>query len=347
MAHTAGELAQYLGAKLFGDAQAEIVGVANPESAGARDVIYVDSSRHVDRAVTSAALCVIVPAGTIVPEKALIEAENPKLAFAKAAAWLMPRPLFRPEIHSTAIVAASARLAPNIRVGPYVVIEDEVEVKSGAIVDAFCFLGRGAHVGEDCWLHPRVTLYPGARLNDRVEIHSGAVIGGDGFGYVSDAARHIKFPQIGRVEIGDDVEIGCNSAIDRGSLGQTRIGPGVKIDNLVQVGHNAQIGERSILVAQVGISGSATIGAGVMLGGQAGLGEHCTLEDGAIVGGQAGVLPGKVVHRGQVVWGTPCRPLESFREQFAALSRLSKLVKRVAALEKLACEGQGREDVSR
>jgi UDP-3-O-[3-hydroxymyristoyl] glucosamine N-acyltransferase len=335
MAHTAGELAQFLGAKLFGDAETPIVGVASPESASARDVIYVDSFRHVDWAASSAGLCVIVPAGVAVQEKTLLEVENPKLAFAKAAAWLMPRPALRPGIHSTAVVGPTARLAPNIRVGPYVVIEDEVEVNSGAIVDAFCFLGRGAHVGEGCWLHPRVTVYPGARLNDRVEIHSGVVIGGDGFGYVFDGTRHIKFPQIGRVEIGDDVEIGCNSTIDRGSLGQTQIGAGVKIDNLVQVGHNVQIGEGSILVAQVGISGSATIGAGVMLGGQAGLGEHCMLEDGAIVGGQAGVLPGKVVRSGQVVWGTPCRPLGSFREQFAALSRLPKLVERVAALERL------------
>jgi UDP-3-O-[3-hydroxymyristoyl] glucosamine N-acyltransferase len=345
MARTAGEIAQFLGAKLLGDAQAQIVGVASPESASDRELIYVDSPRHADRAASSAALCVIVPIGTALPEKTLLEAQNPKLAFAKAAAWLMPRLALRPEIHPTAIVAASARLAPNIRIGPYVVIEDEVEVKSGTNVDAFCFLGRAAYIGEHCWLHPRVTLYPGARVNDHVEIHAGVVIGGDGFGYVSDGQRRIKFPQIGRVEIGNDVEIGCNSTIDRGSLGDTHIDAGVKIDNLVQVGHNVSIGEGSVLAAQVGVAGSATIGRGVVLAGQVGLAEHCKLEDGAILGGQAGVLPGKVVRGGQPVWGTPSRPLNRFKEDFAALSRLPKLMERVAALEK-RLSSSSREEVS-
>jgi UDP-3-O-[3-hydroxymyristoyl] glucosamine N-acyltransferase len=335
MAHTAGELARYLGAKILGDAQASITGVASPESACAHDLIYVDSPRHLDRATGSAALCVIVPPGTSVPQKTLLETLNPKLAFAEAAALLMLRPLLRPEIHPTAIVAATARLAPNIHVGPYVVIEDEVDIKSGTTVAAFCFLGHGAYVGENCRLHPRVTLYPGARLNDRVEVHSGAVIGSDGFGYVFDGVRHIKFPQIGRVEIGDDVEIGCNSTIDRGSLGKTEIAAGVKIDNLVQVGHNVQIGQNSILAAQVGVSGSVTIGTGVLLGGQAGLGERCRLEDRSIIGGQSGVLPGKEVKSGQTVWGTPARPLEKFKKQFVSLSRLPELAARVTALEKV------------
>lgn len=333
MSHTAGELAKYLEAKIQGDARAEITGLANPESAGAEDLIYVDAPKHVDRAARSAARCAIVPAGTTLPEKTLLEVTNPKLAFAKAAAWLLPKPSLRPEIHPTAIVADTARLAPNIRVGPYVVIEDEVEIGSGTAVDAFCFLGRGARVGQNCWLHPRVTLYAGAQLKDRVEVHSGVVIGGDGFGYVFGGKQHIKFPQIGGVEIGDDVEIGSNSTIDRGSLEQTCIANGVKIDNLVQVAHNVSIGENSLVVAQTGISGSSVLGVGVIVGGQVGIADHCKLEDGAIIGAQAGIPTGKVIRRGQTVWGTPARPIERFKEQFGWFSRLPELAERISKLE--------------
>jgi len=333
MAHTAGELAEYLGAKLHGDAHAPIAGLANPESATAEDLIYVDSPRQVERVAGSAARCVLAAPGAILPGKTILEVENPKLAFAKAAAWLLPRPQLRAEIHPTAIVAATARLAPNIRIGPYVVIEDEVEIGTGTAVDAFCFLGRGARVGENCRLHPRVTLYAGARLADRVEVHSGAVIGGDGFGYVFGDGRHIKFPQIGSVEIGDDVEIGCNSTIDRGSLDATQIGTGVKIDNLVQVAHNVRIGRNTVVAAQVGISGSCTIGAQVLIGGQVGIAPHCTLEDDAIIGAQAGIPSGKTIRRGQTVWGTPARPFARFKEQYGWLSRLPELAERVRKLE--------------
>ena len=296
-------------------------------------MIYVDAPKHADRAARSAARCAIAPPLTALAGKTIIEVANPKLAFARAAAWLLPKPALRPEIHPTAIVADSARLAPNIRVGPYVVIEDEVEIGSGTSVDAFCFLGRGARIGQNCWLRPRVTLYAGARLKDRVEVHSGVVIGGDGFGYVFDGKQHIKFPQIGGVEIGDDVEIGCNSTIDRGSLDQTRIATGVKIDNLVQVAHNVQIGENSVVAAQTGISGSSVLGVGVVVGGQVGIADHCTLEDGSIIGAQAGIPTGKAIRRGQTVWGTPARPIERFKEQYGWYSRLPELAGRISKLE--------------
>ena len=333
MTQTAGDLAQYLGAKIHGDTHAPVSGLANPESAKPEDLIYVDSPRQVARAAESAAHCVLALPGTILSGKTMLEIENPKFAFAKAAAWLLPRPPLRPEIHPTAIVSASARLAPNIRVGPYVVIEDGVEIGPGTSVDAFCFLGNGARLGENCWLHPRVTLYAGARLRDRVEVHSGAVIGGDGFGYVFGDGRHLKFPQLGSVEIGDDVEIGCNTTIDRGSLEQTQIGAGVKIDNLVQIAHNVRIGENSVVAAQVGISGSCTVGARVLVGGQVGIAPHCKLEDDAIIGAQAGIPSGKTIRRGQTVWGTPARPFARFKEQYGWLSRLPELAERVRKLE--------------
>lgn len=333
MTRTAGELAVHLGATLVGDARSQISGVAGPESARADEVIYVESDRHLERAAASAALCVIAKPGSKLAGRTVIEAVEPKLAFAKAAAWLVPQATPAKGIHVTAIVAPGAKLGTGVSIGPYAVIEEDVEIGADTAIEAFGFLGRGVRVGRNCWLHPRVTLYAGSRLGDRVEIHSGAVIGGDGFGYVFGEGRHWKFPQIGRAEIGDDVEIGCNATIDRGSLGATQIAADVKIDNLVQVAHNVRIGEHTVIASQTGISGSSTIGKSVMVGGQAGMGDHCTVEDGAIIGGQAGILPGKIVRAGQIMWGTPVRTLKKFTEQFALSARLPELAERIRKLE--------------
>jgi UDP-3-O-[3-hydroxymyristoyl] glucosamine N-acyltransferase len=330
---TAAELANYLGAELHGDAGAQVSGVASPERASIEDLIYVDSPRHRQRAAGSAAGCVIAGMGTRIAGKTVLEVGEPKLAFAKAAALLTKQAAPGPGVHRTAIVAPSARVAPSAFVGPYVVIEDEVTIGGATIVEAFCFFGRGARVGENCRMHPRVTLYAGAKLGDRVEVHSGAVIGADGFGYVLGDGRHWKFPQAGSVEIGDDVEIGANTTIDRGSLETTQIGNGVKIDNLVQVAHNVRIGEHSLLAAQTGVSGSSTLGKNVIVGGQVGIADHCTLEDGAIAGAQAGIPTGKTIRGGQVVWGTPARSLDKFKHQYAWFARLPELAERVRKLE--------------
>jgi UDP-3-O-[3-hydroxymyristoyl] glucosamine N-acyltransferase len=317
--------------------------VASPERARGEDLIYIDSARHQERAAGSAAVCVIVGAGTRIPGKTMLEVREPKLAFAKAAALLTKEDAPRPSVHPTAIIAASATVAPSAFVGPYVVIEDDAIVGEGSIVEAFCFLGHGARIGGGCRLHPRVTVYAGAKLGDRVEVHSGAVIGADGFGYVFGEGRHWKFPQAGSVEIGDDVEIGANTTIDRGSLETTQVGKGVKIDNLVQVAHNVQIGEHSVLAAQTGVSGSSTLGKNVIVGGQVGVADHCTLEDGAVVGAQAGIPTGKTIRGGEVVWGTPARSLEKFKRQYAWFARLPELAERVRKLELLAPGGVARE----
>jgi UDP-3-O-[3-hydroxymyristoyl] glucosamine N-acyltransferase len=333
MTRTAGELAKSLGARLEGDALAPVSGMASPEAARAEDLIYVESARHLGRAAESAARCVLALPGARLAGKTILEVKDPKFAFARAAEWLLPRPAVTAGVHAAAVVAASARLARDVSAGPYVVIEEDVEIGAGTVIEAFCFLGRGARVGENCRLHPRVTLYPGSRLGNRVEVHSGAVIGGDGFGYVFGEGRFWKFPQIGAMEVGDDVEIGCNTTIDRGSLGATRIGAGVKIDNLVQIAHNVSIGKNSGIASQVGISGSCTLGEHVLVGGQAGMGNRCKIEDGAVVGGQSGILPGKLIRRGQTVWGTPARPFAKFKEQYAWFARIAELAERVCKLE--------------
>jgi UDP-3-O-[3-hydroxymyristoyl] glucosamine N-acyltransferase len=333
MTRTAGELAEYLGAKIEGDSRAQISGVAAPERAKARDLIYLDSPRHQERTADSAATCVLVKIGTRLAGKTTLEVSEPKFAFVKAAHWLLPEPASAAEIHPTAIIAPGAKVGARVSIGPYVVIEDGAEIGAGTVIEAFCFLGRGAQLGENCRLHARVTLYAGSRLGSRVELHSGVVIGSDGFGYVFGEGRHWKFPQIGTVEIGDDVEVGANTTVDRGSLEATQIGSGVKIDNLVQIGHNVQIGENSVLAAQTGISGSSVLGKYVLVAGQVGIGDHAHVEDGATLGAQAGILPGKIIRGGQVVWGTPARPLEKFKEQHASLSRLPELAARVRRLE--------------
>jgi len=333
MRRIARELAEHLQAEVKGDLSRPVSGVASPEDAGAEDLIYVDAAKHLARAQASAAGCVLVREGMKLEGKTLLVVANPKLAFAKAAAWLLkPEPIAR-GVHPTAVIDASAKVAADARVGPYAVVEAEAVIGARTEIGAFCFIGKGAVVGESCRLHPRVTLYPGARIGSRATLHSGAVIGGDGFGYVYGEGRHWKFPQLGSVEIGDDVEIGNNTTVARGSLGVTRIERGVKLDNLVHVAHNVRIGEHTVIAAQTGISGSCDIGHHVLIGGQAGLGDHCRIEDEAVVGGQTGVLNGKTIRTKEVVWGTPARPLAQFKKQHALFARLPELGERVRKLE--------------
>jgi UDP-3-O-[3-hydroxymyristoyl] glucosamine N-acyltransferase len=333
MARTIKELADFLGCTLEGDGAAQLSGVASPASARAEDLIYVESPRHLDRAAASSARCVVIAPGLAITGKILLRAANPKLAFARAAEWLLPPAPIADGIHSTALIAPSAQLAPGAAVGPYAVIEEDVRIGAGTEIGAFCFLGRGARLGEGCRLYPRVTLYAGARLANRVILHSGAVIGSDGFGYVAEGGKRWKFPQVGEIEIQDDVEIGANTAIDRGSLDRTEIGPGTKLDNLVHIAHNVSIGENTVIAAQTGVSGSSTIGKNVAIGGQVGIADHCEVEDGAVIGAQAGIPSGKIVRSGQMVWGTPARPLDKFKKQFAWISRLPELAERVKRLE--------------
>jgi UDP-3-O-[3-hydroxymyristoyl] glucosamine N-acyltransferase len=333
MNRTAAQLAEYLGAKLHGDGRHPVAGVAGPESALATDVIYLDSPKFAARAQKSAAQCVLAQPGTRLGNKTVLELADPKFAFAKSAAWLLEKPAPKAGIHATATISSTARIAAGVSVGPYALIEDEVEIGAHTTIGAFTYLGSRSSIGRNCVLHPRVTLYAGARLGDRVEIHSGAVIGSDGFGYVFGEGRYWKFPQIGKVEIADDVEIGANTAIDRGSLEITALANGVKIDNLVQIAHNVSIGEHSVIAAQTGISGSSSVGKRVLIGGQVGIADHCTVEDGAILGAQAGIPTGKTIRNGQIVWGTPARPLEKFKEQYAWFARLPELAERVRKLE--------------
>lgn len=333
MKRTAAELAEAIGARVEGDPDFEIWGVAAPERAGSHDLTYVEAAKHAARTNASASLCVVAGEGTALSGKTILRSAQPKLAFAKAAALLLDRPPIASGIHPTAIVAPLARVAEGVGIGPYAVIGEDAHIGANSQIGAHTVIGAGCWIGEHCRIHPRVTLYGGVRIGHCVEIHSGAVIGADGFGYAQGEGKYWKFPQAGIVEIGDDVEIGANTTIDRGSLDDTRIAEGVKLDNLVHVGHNCKIGAHTVVAAQVGLSGSCVFGKNVVVGGQAGFGERCTLEDGSVIGGQSGVLGGKTIHSGETVWGTPARSLEKFKEQYVWYARLPELAARIKELE--------------
>jgi UDP-3-O-[3-hydroxymyristoyl] glucosamine N-acyltransferase len=333
MTKTAGELAAAIGAELTGDRDFEVRGVAAPERAGTHDLIYVEAAKHVERAGASAAACVIVSEGVTISGKTILRHAEPKVAFAKAAAMLVERAPIAAGVHATAIVAPPASVGKNVSIGPYAVIGEDAHIGDGTQIGAHSVIGAGCWIGEECRIHPRVTLYAGARVGHRVEIHAGTVIGADGFGYVYGDGRHWKFPQVGIVQIGDDVEIGANATIDRGSLDDTRIAEGVKIDNLVHVGHNVHIGAHTVIAAQTGISGSSSLGHSVVVGGQVGIADHCTLEDGAVAGAQAGIPTGKTIRAGQTVWGTPAREIGKFKEAYAWYARLPELGARIKEIE--------------
>ena len=333
MMQTAKSLAEAVGAKLEGDGAVELRGVAAPERAGPHDLIYVEKDKHAERAAASAALCVIAAEKVALPGKTVLRSSQAKVAFAKAAALILGKAPIATGIHPTAIVAPLARVSQYTGIGPFAVIGEDAHVGEGTQIGAHCVIGAGSWIGDHCRIHPRVTLYAGVRIGHRVEIHSGAVIGADGFGYAQGEGRYWKFPQAGIVEIADDVEIGANTTIDRGSLDDTRIAEGVKLDNLVHIGHNCQIGAHTVMAAQVGISGSCEFGKHVVVGGQAGFAEQCYLEDGAVIGAQSGILGGKTIRSGQPVWGTPARPLDKFKKQFAWQARVPELAERIKELE--------------
>ncbi|HEY5161898.1 MAG TPA: UDP-3-O-(3-hydroxymyristoyl)glucosamine N-acyltransferase, partial [Terriglobales bacterium] len=230
-------------------------------------------------------------------------------------------------IHPTAVIDPSAKTAPSAHIGPYVVIEAGAAVGEHTSISAGVFIGEGVTIGDDCDIRTNVSIYSGTRIGNRVLVHAGAVLGSDGFGYVRDrqTGRYVKFPQMGRLEIGDDVEIGANSTIDRGALDVTVIARGTKLDNLVHVGHNVQIGEDVVIAAQTGVSGSSVIEDGVVVAGQVGIADHVRIEKGAVLGAQSGVPTGKVIRGpGMVFWGTPARPIRQYLKELAVLARLAK-----------------------
>src|SRR5882672_12119909 len=323
------EVAEFLGVTLVGDGRAHVTGIARLRSARPGDVVFVEDTKNLTKALASQATAVI--AGKFAERgthsKPVLIAHQPRLAFARVAAWLAAGPMDSTGTHRSAVVDASARLAAGVSIEERVVIRESVGVGENTGIGAGCVIGPDVRIGRNCRLYPNVTIYPGTTLGDRVVIHAGAVLGSDGLGYVRDekTGRYEKFPQVGRLEIEDDVEIGANATIDRGALDETRISRGVKIDNLVHVGHNVRIAEDVVIAAQTGFSGSITVEKNAVIGGQVGIGEQATIGEGVMLGGQSGVLPKKVLRgKGIAFWGTPAKPVREYLKELAVLGRLTR-----------------------
>jgi UDP-3-O-[3-hydroxymyristoyl] glucosamine N-acyltransferase len=337
---TIDEIVRLVNGTLQGDGSREIHDVASIESAGPNDLTFAEGARGLAKAAASRAGCILVPEGVSLTRLTTVSVPRPKLSFIQIATVLRPRPAAKPGIHPTVVVDPQAKLAEDVCAGPQVVIDGGVAVGPGTQLGAGVFLGEGVTVGSQCVFYPRVTVYPGARIGNRVVLHAGVVVGSDGFGYVFAQGQHHKFPQLGGVIIEDDVEIGTNSTVDRGSLGTTVIGRGTKIDNLVQIAHNVKIGHHCVIAAQTGISGSVEIGNYVVLGGQVGVADNVRIEDSVIVGAQAGIPSGKALRKGIKYWGTPARPLPEFKKMYGHLSHLPTLAAKIKGLER------GRPEVS-
>jgi UDP-3-O-[3-hydroxymyristoyl] glucosamine N-acyltransferase len=337
---TAAELAALVGGRVVGDGGAVVRHVWSVEDAYEGSIALVVEEKFFEAARRCRASCVIVPEGAAGKLEgfggAVIEAPQPKLAFALVAEVLYPSGGRRGAayVHPAASVSAGAGIGEGVYVAEYASVGDATLIGDGTRIYEGARVGNRVTVGQDCVLRPNVVLYDGVTLGDRVVLHAGVVVGADGFGYVRDAGGvYHKFPQVGTVVIEDDVEVGANSCIDRGALGATRVGKGSKIDNLVQVGHNVQIGERVVIAAQTGISGSTVIESDAVIGGQVGFGDHARVQRGAVIGSQAGVLPGKIVRPG-VWWGTPIQPLEEYKRLNALWGRLPRMREEIQELKR-------------
>jgi UDP-3-O-[3-hydroxymyristoyl] glucosamine N-acyltransferase len=333
---TVEELAAFLGHTFLGNGRVIIERIASFESAESGAVAFVDSEKSLEKSQGCSASCLIVSdaagACEALPEvPAFIESAQPKLAFAKVAALLHPQKRREPFVHPSAVIAAGADIDLTVYIGPHVAIGEGTRVAGGTRIEAGVVIGDHVTVGRDCVLHPGVILYDDVAIGDGVILHAGVCIGADGFGYVRDDMGYHKFPQRGTVIIEDDVELGAHTCVDRAALGQTRIGRGTKIDNLVHVGHNCDIGARVIIAAQTGISGSVIIEDDVVIGGQVGFGDHIRVQTGAVIGSKAGILPGKIVRPG-VWWGIPIQPLDEYKRLNAHLGRLPQMREEIKRL---------------
>jgi UDP-3-O-[3-hydroxymyristoyl] glucosamine N-acyltransferase len=332
MTLTVAQIAEQLAGEVLGDGSATLTGFANADVAQPGDLTFAETEAYFASAENSAATAVIAGKTVSSTKKTVIRVANPRIAFAKALAIFFPDPQFAAGIHPSAVIAPSAQVDPTAHIGPHCVVGERVRLGAKVVLQAGNAIGDDSVLGEETNLFPNVTVYPRTQIGRRVRIHAGTVIGSDGYGYVLDQGIHRKVPQVGNVVVGDDVEIGANVTVDRGALGSTVIGQGTKIDNLVQIAHNVQIGEHCIIISQVGIAGSCTIGNYVILAGQAGLGGHLKIGHQAIVGAQAGVMTD--IPDGGKWLGSPAQPDKEFKRQVIAVRHLPELLKKVAAWEK-------------
>jgi UDP-3-O-[3-hydroxymyristoyl] glucosamine N-acyltransferase len=334
MKMTVQELAEVVSGRVVGDRETRIERIADLMNADQNEIAYVDDPKLFTAAVESKASCLIVNdgLGEKFPERTLIEVRNPNRAFSQIVAALHPTLRREPAIHPTAVVAENADIALTAYVGPNVCVGEHTRVGPYTRLEAGVVLEANVSVGDVCVLHPNVVVYDNVSIGNRVILHAGVCLGADGFGYVRHDLGYQKFPQIGTVVIEDDVEIGAHTCVDRAALGRTRIGRGTKLDNMVHVGHNCDIGERVVIAAQTGISGSVVIEDEAVIGGQVGFGDHTRVLSGAVIGSKAGILPGKIVRPG-VWWGIPVQPLDEYKRMNAHMNRLPQMREELKRLQ--------------
>jgi UDP-3-O-[3-hydroxymyristoyl] glucosamine N-acyltransferase len=332
---TVASIAEICNGRAEGDTERLISGANMLENATESELSFVATKKAVEAAPRSRAGCLIVPLSFEANEaRTLIRCEDPRSAFAQALTVLYPRKRPLPFIHPTAIIGPSARVASSCAIGAYVTIGAGTHIEESVSIGNSCCIGEQVTVGPETVLYPNVTIYDNVRIGARVILHSGCVLGADGFGFTLSNGHYEKFPQVGIVEIEDDVEIGANSCVDRAALGVTRIRQGTKLDNLVHVGHNCDIGRHVVIAAQTGFSGSVTVGDYAVIGGQVGIGEKATIDANAIVGGKSGILTGQRVRAGEPVWGIPARPLRQHLKGLANVAKLSGLREEVREIKK-------------
>ncbi|MCX5710190.1 MAG: UDP-3-O-(3-hydroxymyristoyl)glucosamine N-acyltransferase [Candidatus Omnitrophica bacterium] len=333
MRKTLKEIARIAGGEVAGDANTVITGVSGIREARPGDITFLSNPKYAPLLDTTLASAIIVSRDIKNLSKPVIRTDNPSLAFAKVIASFIPEDVTRPKgIHKTALISKKAKIGKGAAVGPYSVIEEGASVGEDSVIYSGCFIGHGAKIGKGALIYPNVTVRERVIIGERVIIHSGTVLGSDGFGFLNVDGAHKKIPQVGTVEICDDVEIGANVTIDRARFDKTVIGRGTKIDNLVHIAHNVVVGENTLIVAQAGISGSTVIGNNVTIAGQAGLVGHITIGDGAILAAQAGVT--KSVPPNTMVSGYPARQHDKAKIVNACLQNLPKLYEEVKELKK-------------
>jgi UDP-3-O-[3-hydroxymyristoyl] glucosamine N-acyltransferase len=332
MPFTASEIAKHVGGEVVGEKTAILKNFAPAENAQAGDLTFAENEAYFARAEQSAATAIIADNRFKSAKKILIRVPNARIAFAKVLALFFPEQKFAVGIHPTAVIAASAQVDASAHIGPHCVVGERVRIGARTVLQAGDVVGDDSKIGNDVNLFPGVTIYPRTEIGQRVRIHANTVIGSDGFGYVQDKGIHLKVPQIGNILIGDDVEIGAGVTVDRGALGSTVIGKGTKIDNLVQVAHNVEVGEGCLLVAQSGIAGSSKLGNYVVLAGQAGISGHLKIGNQVIIAAKSGVMHD--IPDGGKWLGIPACPDRQSKRQMIAIQLLPELLKRVAALEK-------------
>lgn len=332
---TVAQIAEVCGGRAEGNTRLLISSANALGEATGTDLSFVATQKAAKAASSSRAGCLVVsPAFEGTGSWSLIRAEDPRRAFARAVEALFPRQRPSPSIHPTAVIALTATVASDCFIGAYTSVGEHTRIDGGCSIGDNCSVGEHVTIGESTILHANVTIYNDVRIGAGVTLHSGSVIGGDGFGFTLSGDHYEKFPQIGNVEIGDDVEVGANCCIDRAALGSTRIGKGTKIDNLVHVAHNCVIGKHVVIAAQTGFSGSVSVGDYAVIGGQAGIGENAKIESKAVVGGKSGILPSQRIRTGEPVWGIPARPLRTHLTGLANIGKIPELREQLRQLER-------------